>query len=137
VIRSALRIVAIVAAIGAAPCAFAADGASTAATPDLLPPAQKPVTLTINPDGTAMWDGVPLPIGPALKEKLAHRTQQDPRLELNLHFHSVGSLSDSNRQTLIDIVELTAQFGYVHIEPISDGVRLTVLGPTAAEAAPK
>jgi len=133
-VRSALRVVAIVAAISVAPDAFAAGGASGEAAAD-APPAQKPVSLTINPDGTAVWDGEPLANEPALKEKLARRTQQAPRLELDLTFHSVGQLSDSNRQTLLDIVELTAQFGYVHVQTTGNGATLTVLGPSAADAA--
>ena len=100
---------------------------------DQPPPAsQRPVTLTINPDGSATWDGQPLSGEPELEHKLARRTQQDPKLELDLHFHSVAQLSDSNRQTLLDILELTARFGYVHVESTGSGVRLTVLGPTAA-----
>jgi hypothetical protein len=35
----------------------------------------------------------------------------------------------------MDIVELTARFGYVHVEATTNGAKLTVLGPTAAEAA--
>ena len=99
------------------------------------PPPQKQVTLTINPDGTAVWNGEPLANEPALKDKLTHQTQQAPKLELDLRFHSVGALSDSNRQTLLDLVELTARFGYVHVETTSDGATLTVLGPSAASAA--
>jgi hypothetical protein len=126
-VRKAARALAIVAALGACVCgrmALAADA----------PPAQKAVTLTINPDGTAVWDGEPLPDEPALKNKLARRTQQAPRLELDLRFHSVGQLSDSNRQTLLDIVELTARFGFVHVETTGNGAKLTVLGPAAVDA---
>lgn len=100
------------------------------------PPAQSQVTLTINPDGTASWNGEPLASEPALKDKLAHQTQQVPKLELDLRFHSVSGLSDSNRQTLLDIVELTARYGFVHVETNRDGATLTVLGPTATGAAP-
>jgi biopolymer transport protein ExbD len=97
-------------------------------------PSQKPVTLTINPDGTAVWNNEPLANEPALEDKLAHQTQQAPKLELDLRFHSVGALSDSNRQTLMDIVELTARFGFVHVEATEGGAKLTVLGPAAADA---
>ena len=110
-------------------------GIFTAAHAADSPPPQKQVTLTINPDGTAVWNGEPLANEPALKDKLAHQTQQAPKLELDLRFHSVGALSDSNRQTLLDLVELTARFGYVHVETTSDGATLTVLGPSAASAA--
>jgi hypothetical protein len=103
---------------------------------DTPPPPQKPVTLTINPDGSAVWDGEPLPSEPALKNKIARQTQQSPKLELDLRFHTVGGLDASNRQTLMDIVELTAKFGFVHVETTDTGAKLTVLGPTAAEAAP-
>jgi biopolymer transport protein ExbD len=102
------------------------------------PPSQKPVALTINPDGTVVWNGEPLASEPALKDKIARQTQQAPRLELDLQFHSVAQLSDSNRQTLLDIVELTARYGFVHVEATGGGVTLTVLGPSAAAgAAPK
>ncbi|HVC60457.1 MAG TPA: hypothetical protein VND19_08880 [Acetobacteraceae bacterium] len=121
---------AIAAAFG---CASVAGGAGAVAKD--APPTQQPVTLTINPDGTAVWNGEPLANEPALKDKLARRTQQAPKLELDLRFHSVGQLSDSNRQTLLDILELTAQFGFVHVETTSNGAKLTVLGPSAAEAA--
>ncbi len=110
-------------------------GIFTAAHAADSPPPQKQVTLTINPDGTAVWNGEPLASEPELKDKLAHQTQQAPKLELDLRFHSVGALSDSNRQTLLDLVELTARFGYVHVETTSDGATLTVLGPSAASAA--
>jgi biopolymer transport protein ExbD len=122
-------------AIGGA-VAHAADP-SPAQTPNATdtPAPQKPVTLTINPDGTASWNGEPLASEPALKDKLARQTQQVPRLELDLRFHSVGSLSDSNRQTLLDIVELTARYGFVHVETTGNGATLTVLGPSATGAA--
>jgi biopolymer transport protein ExbD len=122
------------AAAGIVTLGVAVGGAATAATD--APPSQKPVTLTINPDGTAVWNGVPLGSEPALKDKIARQTQQAPRLELDLQFHSVGQLSDSNRQTLLDIVELTARYGFVHVEAHGDdGVTLTVLGPHAAAGA--
>ena len=121
----------------AAPVAFAA-GTGSAPSPLLdLPPAQSPVTLTINPDGTAVWDGQPLNGVPALKDKLTHKAQQDPTLELDVHFHNVGQLNDSNRQTLLDVLELAAKFGYVHVQAIPDGARLTVLGPNAVGTATK
>jgi biopolymer transport protein ExbD len=127
-VRSFLRVVGLVAAVGGATAAHAADA----------PQPQKPVTLTINPDGSASWNGEPLPSEPALQDKIARQTQQAPKLELDLRFHSVGQLSDSNRQTLMDIIELTARFGYVHVEATGDGAKLTVLGPSAAAAvAPK
>ena len=98
---------------------------------------QPPVTLTINPDGTAVWDGEPLASGPDLENKLARQTKQDPKLQLDLRFHTVGQLGDSNRQTLLDVLELAAKFGYVHVQSTTDGARLTVLGPGAVESAPK
>jgi biopolymer transport protein ExbD len=138
--RSIWRDVGLVAAI----CVSLAIGGAVAHAAD-PPPAQKPsatdtptpqkpVTLTINPDGTASWNGEPLPSEPALKDKLARQAQQVPKLELDLRFHSVGSLSDSNRQTLLDIVELTAKYGFVHVETTGDGATLTVLGPSATGA---
>lgn len=127
-VRSFLRVAWLVVTVGGAAAAHAADA----------PQPQKAVTLTINPDGSASWDGVPLPSEPALQDKIVRQTQQAPKLELDLQFHSVGQLSDSNRQTLMDIIELTARFGYVHVEATGDGARLTVLGPSAAAAvAPK
>jgi biopolymer transport protein ExbD len=98
---------------------------------------EKRVDLTINPDGSAVWNGEPLPSEPALKNRLARQTQQTPKLELDLRFHSVGSLGDSNQQTLMDIVALTAQYGFVHVETTADGAKLTVLGPSATSAPPK
>lgn len=136
-VRSALRVLLLVAAGGVMPGVPVAGAGSVAHAAD-APPSQKTVTLTINPDGTAVWNGEPLASEPALKDKIARQTQQAPRLELDLRFHSVGQLSDSNRQTLMDIVELTAQFGYVHVETTGNGAKLTVLGPSAADAtAPK
>ncbi len=129
-VRSRLRVTVLVLAIGG----FFAVGGAAAVAAD-TPPPQKPVTLTINPDGSAVWNGEPLPSEPALKDKIARQTQQAPKLELDLRFHSVGQLDESNRQTLMDIVELTARFGYVHVEATANGAKLTVLGPTAAEAA--
>ena len=99
-VRSLLRGAVPVAAVCAMLGIVAGDGAVANAA-DTPPP---PVTLTINPDGTAVWNGEPLPNEPALRDKLAHRTQQAPKLELDLQFHSVGTLSDSNRQTLLDIL---------------------------------
>jgi hypothetical protein len=113
-----------------------AAGSTNAALPD-GPSSQPAVTLTINPDGSAAWNGVPLTNEPALKNKLTHQAQHDPRLQLDVQFHSVGQLNDSNRKTLLDILELTAKFGYVHVEPTEGGARLTVLGPNALPAAPK
>lgn len=128
-VASALRLAMLVVALSM----FAAGGWASD-----VPPPQKQVTLTINPDGTASWNGEPLTSEPALKDKLAHQTHQVPRLELDLRFHSVGELSDSNRQTLLDIIELTARYGFVHVEATSDGATLTVLGPNATGgAAPK
>lgn len=127
-VRSILGVAGLVAAIGI--------GGVAAQAADPAPPAQKPVSLTINPDGSASWNGKPLAGEPALKDKLAHQTQQAPRLELDLRFHSVGSLDESNRQTLMDIVELTAKYGYVHVETTGNGARLTILGPTAVAAPP-
>lgn len=143
-VRSILRAVALIAALGAG-CAI---GGAIAHAADPSPPLkpnvaatpspQKPVTLTINPDGTASWNGEPLASEPALKDKLARQAEQVPRLELDLRFHSVGSLSDSNRQTLLDIVELTAKYGFVHVETTANGATLTVLGPsTTGDPAPK
>ena len=94
------------------------------------------VTLSINPDGSAVWNGEPLADEPSLEARLAHRAQQSPRLQLDLQFHSVGSLSDSNRKTLLDIVELAARFGYVHVENVGNGARLTVLGPSSSDPSP-
>jgi hypothetical protein len=131
-VRSALRGVVPVAAVCAILGVVVAGDGAVANAADTPPPA---VSLTINPDGTAVWNGEPLPNEPALKDKLAHRTQQAPKLELDLRFHSVGPLNDSNRQTLLDILELTAQFGYVHVETTGSGARLTVLGPAAADTA--
>jgi biopolymer transport protein ExbD len=128
--REVLRAMRFVVAIGA----MAAVGSTVARAAD-PPPTEKQVTLTINPDGTASWNGEPLLSEPALKDKLAHQTQQVPKLELDLRFHSVGGLSDSNRQTLMDIVEITARYGFVHVETNRDGARLTVLGPSAPGAA--
>ena len=107
--------------------------------PTLAADAPKPpdaVTLSINPDGSAVWNGEPLADEPSLEAKLAHRTQQTPRLQLDLQFHSVGSLSDSNRKTLLDILELVARYGYVHVENVGNGARLTVLGPSASDTPP-
>lgn len=126
-VRNSLLVMAVVAVACAMSGVAVADAADT-------PPAQKTVNLTINPDGTAVWNGEPLPTEPELKNKIARQTQQAPRLELDLRFHTVGQLDDSNRQTLRDIIELTAQFGFVHVEATDDGAKLTVLGPTAAEA---
>jgi hypothetical protein len=110
----------------------AASGAYAADTPST----DKPVNLVINPDGTAVWDGTPLPNTPALKDKLARRTEQTPKLELDLYFHTVDGLTDSNRQTLLDVLALTAQYGYVHVDSTINGAKLTVLGPSAADATP-
>jgi hypothetical protein len=129
-VRNILRLVTLVVVLGG----FAAVGGAVAYAAD-TPPPQKPVTLTINPDGSAVWNGEPLPSEPALRDKIARQTQQAPKLELDLRFHSVGQLDESNRQTLMDIVELTARYGYVHVEATTNGAKLTVLGPTAAEAA--
>jgi biopolymer transport protein ExbD len=123
-VRSFLCVVALVAVVGGAGATHAADA----------PQPQKPVTLTINPDGSASWNGEPLPSAPALQDKIERQTQQAPKLELDLQFHAVGQLSDSNRQTLMDIIALTARFGYVHVEATGDGAKLTVLGPSAAAA---
>jgi len=130
-VRSPLRGVVPVAAVCAILGVVVAGDGAVANAADTPPP---PVTLTINPDGTAVWNGEPLPDEPALKDKLAHRAQQAPKLELDLRFHSVGALSDSNRQTLLDVLELTAQFGFVHVETTAGGARLTVLGPSAADS---
>jgi len=119
-----------------APAAFAGEGGSPPAT-GVPATMQPPVTLTINPDGTAVWDGEPLASGPDLENKLARQTKQDPKLQLDLRFHTVGQLGDSNRQTLLDVLELAAKFGYVHVQSTTDGARLTVLGPGAVESAPK
>jgi biopolymer transport protein ExbD len=131
-VRNTLRIVGLVAAISI--ITPAVDG--TVARAADAPQPQKPVALTINPDGTASWNGEPLANEPALKDKLARQTQQSPKLELDLRFHTVGALSDSNRQTLLDIVELTARYGFVHVETTGSGATLTVLGPSAVDAPP-
>jgi biopolymer transport protein ExbD len=131
-VRSLLRATGLAAAIGVT----TALGWTVARAAD-TPPPQQQVTLTINPDGSASWNGEPLLSEPALKEKLAHQTQQGPKLELDIRFHSVGSLSDSNRQTLLDVVELAARYGFVHVEPSGTGATLTVLGPSAGATAPK
>lgn len=123
-------------AISGATGAVAGDDGSLQQIPG-LPPSQQPVILTINPDGTAIWNGEPLANPPALENKLAHQAAQDPKLELDVKFHNVGGLSDSNRQTLLDILELTAKFGYVHVQATDGGARLTVLGPAAVQQAPK
>ena len=125
-VRSVLRVAGLVAAIGV-------SGAMAHAA-DTPPAPQKQVTLMINPDGTASWNGEPLDSEPALKDKLAHQTQQVPRLELNIRFHTVGALSDSNRQTLLDVVELAARYGFVHVESSGAGATLTVLGPSTTRA---
>lgn len=96
-----------------------------------------PVTLTINPDGSAAWNGEPLSGVPEIKNKLARRTLQDPKLELDLFFHSAPGLEDSNRQTLLQVLQLAAQFGYVHLETTQSGIKLILLGPSAAKTAPK
>lgn len=132
VVRSILRVVGLAAAVGAAPGVL--DGVVAHAADAPRPKSE--VTLTINPDGSAAWNSEPLAGEPALEDKIAHQTLQTPRLELDVRFHSVGQLSDSNRQTLLDIVELTARFGYVHVETTRGGAKLTVLGPAAAEAPP-
>ncbi len=134
-VRSAGRLVLLAAVSSMTLGGFVIGGGAAVHAAD-APQPQKPVALTINPDGTASWNGEPLASEPALKDKIAHQTQQVPKLELDLRFHSVGSLSDSNRQTLMDIVELTAQYGFVHVETTSSGAKLTVLGPSAAEATP-
>jgi hypothetical protein len=105
--------------------------------PGLPGPPPSSVTLTIKPDGTTEWDGEPLSGVPDLQDKLEHKTLQDPKLELDLHFHTVSELGDSNRQTLLEVLELAAKFGYVHVQATTDGAKLTVLGPTAVESAPK
>ncbi|HUN38725.1 MAG TPA: hypothetical protein VMU81_00395 [Acetobacteraceae bacterium] len=105
--------------------------------PNLPGPPPPSVTLTINPDGSAIWDGQPLTGVPDLQDKLAHKTLQDPKLELDLHFHTVSELGESNRQTLLEVLELAAKFGYVHVQATTDGAKLTVLGPTAVDSAPK
>ena len=120
-----------------APAAYAGDNGPPVAMPDVSTATQPPVTLTINPDGTAVWDGEPLAGVPELKDKLAHQTEQDPKLELELHFHGVDELRDSNRQTLLQVLEVAAKFGYVHVQSTTDGALLTVIGPTAVEGAPK
>ena len=126
-----------------APAAFAGDNVTPPPMPTLqslqnLPgPPPPSVTLTINPDGTTEWDGQPIAGVPDLQDKLAHKTLQDPMLELDLHFHTVSELSASNRQTLLEVLELAAKFGYVHVQATTDGAKLTVLGPTAVDSAPK
>lgn len=136
--RAAVRSILLVAVLLTlpAPAAFAGKNDPPPATgvPATTPP---PVTLTINPDGTAVWDGEPLASVPDLENKLARQTEQDPKLQLDLRFHTVGQLGDSNRQTLLDVLELAAKFGYVHVQATTDGARLTVLGPGAVELAPK
>ena len=112
-------------------------GGTDASPPNAPATPQQSVTLTISPDGTAVWDGEPLAGVPDLKNKLQRQTQQDPRLQLDLRFHTVGQLSDSNRQTLLDVLELAARFGYVHVQATTDGARLTVLGPNAMDTPPQ
>jgi hypothetical protein len=129
--RNSLRDVAIVAMVWTIP-GVVAPGNSAAAD---APPSGPAVNLTINPDGSAVWNGEPLTSAPALKNKIARQAQQAPQLELDLRFHTVGDLSESNRQTLLEIIELSAQFGFVHVEATGDGAKLTVLGPNAAQAA--
>ena len=107
-----------------APPAFAAD----------VPQSDAPVTLSVNPDGTVVWNGERLPNKPALENRLVRRTQESPKLELDVQFQSNGFQTDSNRKTLTDLLELTARFGYVHIVNSADGVRLIVLGPTVGDA---
>lgn len=120
------------------PAAFAAGSANnTPALPALPGPPPSSVTLSINPDGTATWDGEPLSGVPDLRDKLAHKTLQDPKLELDLHFHTVTQLGDSNRETLLEVLELAARYGYVHVQATADGAKLTVLGPNAVDTAPK
>jgi hypothetical protein len=120
-----------------APAARAGDNEPPSPVPGLPGPPPSSVTLTINPDGSAEWDGEQLSGVPDLQDKLEHKTLQDPKLELDLHFHTVTQLGDSNRQTLLEVLELAAKFGYVHVQATTDGARLTVLGPTAVESAPK
>jgi biopolymer transport protein ExbD len=124
--RNIVHVVWLAASICAAPLAHAADA----------PPMEGTVTLSVNRDGSIIWNGERLPNQQALEARLANRTQRSPSLQLDIRFHSVGSLGDSNRQTLLDLVELTARFGYVHVESVTNGARLTVLGPTAGEDAP-
>lgn len=97
------------------------------------PTKHEAVTLSINPDGTATWNGEPLANEPALEARVAQRAAQTPKLQLDLQYHSVSSLNDSNRKTLQDLIELTARYGFVHVETFSDGARLTVLAPSVAE----
>ena len=126
-LRSAARAAAVIAAI----CIV--DGAAVARAADVSP-AQDAVTLSINPDGTATWNGERLANEPALEAKVAQHATQSPKLQLDLRFHTVSGLNDSNRQTLLDLIELTARYGYVHVETFNNGARLTVLAPSAAGA---
>ncbi len=138
--RAAVRSILLVAVLltqPPAPAAFAGkpDPPPATGVPATTPP---PVTLTINPDGTAVWHGEPLASVPDLENKLARQTEQDPKLQLDLRFHTVGQLGDSNRQTLLDVLELAAQFGYVHVQSTTDGAPgRDELGPGAVELAPK
>ena len=107
-------------------------GGKTACAAD--PPIQhEAVTLSINPDGTATWNGEPVANEPALEARVAQRAALAPKLQLDLRFHSVTSLNESNRQTLLDLIEITARYGYVHVETYSNGARLTVLGKPVAD----
>jgi hypothetical protein len=117
-----------VALIGVVPLRVAAAADS--------PPAHDTVNLAINPDGTAVWNGEPLSSEPELKARIAQRAQQSPKLQLDLQFHSVGSLNESNIKTLRDLIEMAAHFGYVHVETNGNGATLTVLGPAAGDSAP-
>ena len=81
--RAAVRSILLVAVLLTLPmlAAFAGKNDPPPATgvPATTPP---PVTLTINPDGTAVWDGEPLASVPDLENKLARQTEQDPKLQL-------------------------------------------------------
>jgi hypothetical protein len=139
--RSACACALLLAASLVAPAAFGAgNGPGSNAPGGVLLPVEgagPPVSLTINPDGTAVWNGEPLAGVPELKNKLARRSLQDPKLELDLFFHSAPGLTDSNRQTLLEVLQLAAQFGFVHLEATDSGARLILLGPTASKTAPK
>jgi hypothetical protein len=131
--RAVSLLAAVVLAVGSAWAAGAGPNGPLLPLPGKSPP----VTLTINPDGSASWNGEALSGVPAIKNKLATRTLQDPKLELDLFFHTAPGLGDSNRQTLLEVLRLAARFGFVHLEKTDTGVRLILLGPTAASPAPK
>lgn len=125
----------LVAGLAGGPACAAGSGPNGPLLP--LPNKAPPVSLTINPDGSASWNGEALSGVPAIKNKLATRTLQDPKLELDLFFHTAPGLGDSNRQTMLEVLRLAAKFGYVHLERTGSGVRLILLGPKAAQSAPK